>query len=129
MAALFLLAVPSLVVAGCQSGNRHGDPFLGTWRYADSKTVIVISKAASGYDVSTVSDRQVSQMMLLIRHGNVLTGTFKVLVDGKPSGRTITEVIRLDPGKSGLTFIDGGFRLQLVKVGSGTSVPSPSFTG
>jgi hypothetical protein len=117
-----------MLVAGCGQGNRHADPFVGTWRYADSATVLVVSKSAAGYDVATVRDGSVLSQLLLARHGNELRGTFEVLLDGKPTGRTINELVHVGPAKGGLTFVFGRVPLELSKVDSSTSIPSPSST-
>jgi hypothetical protein len=124
----FVLALALLLVVGCGQGNRHRDPFVGPWRYADSDALIVISKSAGVYNVATVRNGSVLQQIRLARHGNELKGTFKVLLDGKPTGRTITELVDFDPAKGRLTYVDGGFRLQLSKAGSSTAIPSPSST-
>ena len=117
-----LVLVGLLYLAGCGSG----DPFAGSWRYAEGSgdVRLVIAKADDGYRVATVGGGHSSGALLLTRDGDTLSGSWPVKQpDGTTTGPTITMKVVRDGER--LLLTDNVLHdLPLTKASDETAIPS-----
>ena len=126
--ALVLAVLLALLAAACGAAGSD-DPFAGTWRDAEGRTVAIIAPRDDGYRVTlyrwTLQNAE--------RSGDRLRAWTELRTsDGELSGRRLEAVFTRDPTSGGLVYTDPGgpgLRMELVRASNATDLPSPWPTG
>jgi hypothetical protein len=124
MMGILVIVAALVLLTGC--GHSQQDPFVGTWQASPGGASLVIARVGQSYRATVVTPAGPFGW-LATGNGNELKATLKVVLNRKPTGRSLVQIIDVNPTTEHLTYQEsGGPAVEFNRINVSTNIPTPA---